>query len=120
MDLRLEPRDLVNENVEEQDDIPETEIGQEAEWVPQVKQPGIPKPEIGQDPEWQIVCVQEGRGKHLHQRSIGRTVSLRVVMRSRRSSRKVFRSCSASSMAAVSAFFARLRDWVGVRVGWGL
>jgi hypothetical protein len=48
----MEPQDLVDENVEEQEEILENEIGQEAEWVPQVEQPGVPEPEIGQDPEW--------------------------------------------------------------------
>jgi hypothetical protein len=42
----------VDENVDEQEDILDPEIGQEAEWAPQVKQPGVPEPEIGQDPEW--------------------------------------------------------------------
>jgi hypothetical protein len=42
----------IDENVEEQEDILKNEIGQEAEWVPQVEQPGIPEPEIGQHPKW--------------------------------------------------------------------
>jgi hypothetical protein len=50
--LRHEPQDSIDESAEEQEDILENEIGQEAEWVPQVEQPVVPEPEIGQDKEW--------------------------------------------------------------------
>ena len=51
--LRLEPRDIVKENIQnmEQQDG-ESENGQEAEWVPQVEEPVNSESATGQEAEW--------------------------------------------------------------------